>query len=554
MSVIVLTDICNLSCEYCFYSSILVKKRDELIAKGLLKKETIFFDTEEAKKIANRLDDSQTTIDLKKKSIVITGWEPTLHPDFIEIMTYFIRKWFSIHLLTNFAFPSQWKVYKFLQKNKDNFRFLVNFNEIEKQKLSTLTFKNIIDFDYEHLKIGLNLYHDDYNFDDVIDILKQTKNIKTLRIGLPNAQADEWINQWAKIWMIKKGLLNEEQDMKLYTEDLFEQDLESIKETWNWLRYGLLDPKVYEYYHDYLWGALRELIDKLEKNWFGDRINFYIDCWFDYKVLPADVVGYMIQRLYYKNPCSIPNWVCVQVPWTAQQCYSIWNYGNFADVELSYKNYSINDINKFYILSAQLLQNCLLNQVDELNFEMCRGNNLRFFKQLFTKWTFNKWKFVLKDYNISNKGDKDKGYELKDVDYLSKRYIQEYKATKKTTLLFRLFQLFEFCLAHWFLDEARVVLDNSSILILTKKDELWLTLRLHLYEILLKFVSESTRLTKDNQIKKIQPLRDESCKNMEEVAVNIKNEYWELLPNHLLVLFDTVKLVVNKWAYPKNLG
>jgi hypothetical protein len=31
--------------------------------------------------------------------------------------------------------------------------------------------------------------------------------------------------------MIKKGLLNEEQDMKLYTEDLFEQDLESIKET-----------------------------------------------------------------------------------------------------------------------------------------------------------------------------------------------------------------------------------------------------------------------------------------------------------------------------------
>ena len=121
MSVIVLTDICNLSCEYCFYSSILVKKRDELIAKGLLKKETIFFDTEEAKKIANRLDDSQTTIYLKKKSIVITGWEPTLHPDFIEIMTYFIRKWFSIHLLTNFAFPSQWKVYKFLQKNKDNF-------------------------------------------------------------------------------------------------------------------------------------------------------------------------------------------------------------------------------------------------------------------------------------------------------------------------------------------------------------------------------------------------------------------------------------------------
>jgi hypothetical protein len=50
-------------------------------------------------------------------------------------------------------------------------------------------------------------------------------------------------------------------------------------------------------------------------------------------------------------------------------------------------------------------------------------------------------------------------------------------------------------------------------------------LRLHLYEILLKFVSESTRLTKDNQIEKIQPLRDESCKNMEEVAVNIKNEY-----------------------------
>jgi hypothetical protein len=56
------------------------------------------------------------------------------------------------------------------------------------------TKENILQFDYEHLKLGINLYHPDFNFEDIIYILQNTTHIKTLRIGLPNAQADEGIN------------------------------------------------------------------------------------------------------------------------------------------------------------------------------------------------------------------------------------------------------------------------------------------------------------------------------------------------------------------------
>lgn len=547
MSVLVLTDICNLNCDYCFYSTVLSQKKDEMIKKGLLNKDSIYFNIDEAKSIANRLIDSQSVIDINKKSIVITWWEPTLHPEFKEIMQYFFRKWFSIHLLTNFAFPVDWEIAKFLKKHQHYFRFLVNFNEIENQKVASLTKANLINFDYEHIKIGINLYHQNYYFQDVIEILKNTKNIHTIRLWLPNAQVDEGINMW-----VIKGLKNiwqfEESDLDLYKKDLFEQDIESINQTWQGIKYWLLDPKIYSYYKNVLWNELIKFINLLKENNLEDRVDFYIDCWFDYKILPPEVLWFMIQRLHYKNPCSIPNGVCMQIGGTIQQCYSIGNYWNFADVDMNIKNYSIRELNNYYLLSSQLLQHWLLNQIDELKFEMCRWNNLRFFKQLFTKWTFNNWEFVLKDYAISNKGNEKEGYKLKDVIEMSKRYVKEYKNTKKITYLIRGLQLFEFCLTHWYFQEAKNNLKEIESFLIYQKTE-WYAERINFYSLLLWFVSEIIEAHSKKEKEKIAHIREKYEYQLQELSKILRDSYWELLPEHLIKLHWIVKIIVQKWDY-----
>lgn len=550
MSVIVIADACNLSCEYCFYSTVMWAKKEEMVKKGILEKDKVFFNVDELKKMADRIKDSDTTIDIEKRSIVISWGEPTLHPEFIEIMQYFIRKGFSIHLLTNFTFQPKLKIAKFLKKNMKHFRFLVNFNEIWKQRMAINTKENILQFDYEHLKLGINLYHPDFNFEDIIYILQNTTHIKTLRIGLPNAQADEGINMGI-IAAMKKCWVWEDTHLDLYKRDLFQEDIETIKTTWEGIKYGLLDPKVYDFYYNELWGALLRLINELETkkdiNWtlLADKVDFYIDCWFDYKILPKYALGFMLQRLLYKNPCSIPNGVCIQLWWNTQQCYTLWFYWDFAHIQPSSYTNSIWEINKFYILSAQFMQNWLLSQLDELWFEMCRGNNLRFFKQLFTQWTFNKGNFIVKDYNISIVWDEKLGYQLKDVKDMTSTYINAFKETKNKVFLYRVFSLFEYCLVHWYLKEWEQVLQEAQNLMVYSSYDL--VYRIPLYTVILDFVKEVSSCFKNNNKGKIVELREEYVSKLEKSAKIIQETFGELLPKHLKILFWMWKNIINNW-------
>ena len=552
MSVIVIDDICNLNCDYCFYSSVLSEKRDELIKSWKLDKDKIYFNKEYVKKIADKIYESNFEIDLWKKSVVITWWEPTMHPEFIELMKYFILKWLDIHLLTNFVFQKDWEVYKFLQKNKNKFRFLVNFNEISRQPASKITKQNLIDFDYEHIKIWINLYHHNYNFNDVIDILKNTKNIHTIRLWLPNSQVDEWINMWILKSLKDFWYTDEEinQIKQKYKEDLFETDYEHIKNTWKWIEYWLLDKKIYDYYHDILWNELKKFISLLKWNNLDDRVDFYVDCWFDYKILPEDVCWFILQRLHYKNPCSIPNWVCIQTWWAIQQCYSIWTYWNFTKNELTIKWKSIRDLNNYYILSSTFLQFWFLNQIFENNFEMCRWNNLRFFKQLFTRWTFNSWTFELKDYNISQKWNSSIWYELKDVVELTKKYLEWYNETNNILFLTRIFQLIEFNLVHFELENVWKILNEIQLITLKKKTENNFHLCYFYYDILYKFLNELKEITLNKTyFEKQEQLREKYLNDVKEININYNHFYWDQ-PHKQLSKLDTItKTIIKKQIY-----
>lgn len=546
MSVLVLSDTCNLSCDYCFYSTVMAKKREEMLWK-----DNIYFNKDEAIAMANRMADSEINLDLNKRSIVITGWEPTMHPEFIEIMTYFIRKDFEIHLLSNFVFPPNWPIAKFLKKHKAHFRFLVNFNEIGKQRASIITKQNLIALNYEHIKIGVNLYHPDFNFTDIIEVLEQAPNIKTIRLWLPNAQADEGINRGVMMGMQALGIW-EDKYKDLYTQDLFERDLNHIIETWKGLPYGILDKVVYEYYKYQLGGALLKFIHLLEEKNLDERVDFYVDCGFDYKILPKEALGFIMQRLHYKNPCSIPNGVCMQVNGNTQQCYAIGDYGNIKGLNI--KNFSLREVNNFYLLSALLLQHGFLNQIEENKLEMCRGNNLRFFKQLFTKGTFNRGEFVLKDYNISQNWDEKVGYMLKDIKEMLNRYFNAFKQTKQKVLIIRIMQLFEYCLAHLYLNEAQEVLSDLKGLEQLRSVEDSFKERIRLYDILFGFIKENVDIVSNWNKNLLENLKNNYIERLQREANYIRENNKGIIKDYNKNLYSCIKLLVNKWVFlkPKN--
>ena len=272
-----------------------------------------------------------------------------------------------------------------------------------------------------------------------------------------------------EVWIFEDSMLD------MYKKDLFDDDLQCIKDTQEWLKYWLMDEKIHNFYKEYLWKELQRFIWLLKENNLDQRVQFYIDCWFDYKILPEDACWFLLQRLYYKNPCSIPNWVCIQTWWEVQQCYAIWTYWNFTKDRLWIEWKSIRKVNNYYTISSLFLQFWLLNQMHEYKFEMCRWNNLRFFKQLFTKWTFNRWTFTLKDYNISKKWDQQFWYELKDHKELVQNYLNAYKETKHTMFIVRIYQLLEYCFVHFMFDKTTDILWMiQELTLLTLQDTLTL--------------------------------------------------------------------------------
>ena len=176
---------------------------------------------------------------------------------------------------------------------------------------------------------------------------------------------------------------------------------------------------------------------------------------------------------------------------------------------------------------------------------MCRGNNLRFFKQLFTQWTFNKGNFIVKDYNISIVWDEKLGYQLKDVKDMTSTYINAFKETKNKVLLYRVFSLFEYCLVHWYLKEWEQVLQEAQNLMVYSSYDL--VYRIPLYTVILDFVKEVSSCFKNNNKGKIVELREEYVSKLEKSAKIIQETFGELLPKHLKILFWMWKNIINNW-------
>ena len=487
MAIVVLDDICSMTCEYCFYWTQLAQIRKKLIESWKINKDEVYFNKEQFKKVIQKLNDWNFNVAIWWKSIVITWWEPTLHPDFIDMMNTLIKEWFLIHLLSNFWFQPNWEVAKYLNKNKNKFRFLVNLNEVEKQPLAKNTVENLINIDDEKIKVSINLYHTNYNWEYLMKVLKNTKNIHTIRIWLPNPEVS---NIPAK-WILKEFKeMYPNFDYEKYEKDLLEDDIKYIKENNKFIEYWQKDPIIKEYYVK-LANELRKLINLIETELSEERkekIDFYVDCWFDLSLLPDDVYWYIFKRLFYKNTCSIPN-MDVDLRWNIKQCYTISNFWDFNESLNINKWVSFSKARWAYKISSMFFTKWLLRNEDDE--QACTAYHLRMYYQLF-------WK--LKDWKIKNWEDPTKiiKQDLKDVNIID-RYIKLYKETKNELFLKRILQYIEFTFAIWRFDLADKAIQKSKFIIWMLNLDSQLDYRMNYYDLLNSFIKELIKNWKEDQ-------------------------------------------------------
>ena len=524
MAIVVLDDLCSMSCEYCFYWSHLIKIRKKLIEQWKINKDDIYFKKEKLLKVIKKLNDWNFNISLWWKSIVITWWEPTLHPEFIEMMNYLIKNWYIIHLLSNFSFDPNSKVANFLKKNIDKFRFLVNLNEVDKQKLSKNTMQNLINLDDDKIKISINLYHTNYNWSYLFEVLEKTKNINIIRLWLPNPEVSEWIAKW-----IMKEFLElywDKFNKEKYEKDLFEEDINSILNNNEFVKYWQKDDVVKEYYEklaNEIYKLKNFIENKLDKK-RAEKIKFYLDCWFDLSLFNNEIYWFLFKRLYYKNTCSIPN-MDVDLKWNIKQCYTISNFWDF-DEKLNINNVSFSQAKWNYKISSIFFTKWLLR--NEEKEQACTAYHLRMYYQLW--WDLEKLWWKLKIWVDPTKEIKN---EIR-KDYLEKidKYINLYKKTNNEKFLIRFLQFIEFNFTLHDFDIIEKILIKYWMKI--RKNDNQYDFYIQYYKLIIDYIKEIKKNKYD-----ILNIREKFKEKLNKLRKRF-NQYYQTLPKDNIKNLDFI--------------
>ncbi len=172
MSNVLLTDYCNRGCAYCF-----ARSKVEMDSDG---------SHGHAGQIT--MDRLEIVVDFLKRSRIGTftalGGEPTLHPDFQEIMDYVYAQGLQVRIFTN-GLIDQDKLEYLARADHRRTRLIVNVNhpsEYSKaQWEATLrTLETISDVS----SLGFNIYRKDFEPDFLIDLTMKHRLIKIIRLGL----------------------------------------------------------------------------------------------------------------------------------------------------------------------------------------------------------------------------------------------------------------------------------------------------------------------------------------------------------------------------------
>ena len=152
MANILLTNVCNQKCPYCFAAEQLKLKKVEMSFRDF-------------KVVLNLLEKSG------EKTIRLMGGEPTLHSNFKKFINYIFSHNLQPHLFTNGLFSGE--IADFLTRKEDNIKYSFNINPPEmysfkRWKTILKNFKKITTF--KNSLIGAVIWQKDFNIDYLISL------------------------------------------------------------------------------------------------------------------------------------------------------------------------------------------------------------------------------------------------------------------------------------------------------------------------------------------------------------------------------------------------
>jgi sulfatase maturation enzyme AslB (radical SAM superfamily) len=171
---LIINDTCNRACPYCFARSKVGFSDDSARADG--------------KDIS--LDNFERYLDFHVRSAMpqlkLLGGEPTLHPEFMELLRRAHARGLQVMVFTNGLWPrkvreglqaiplAEWKV-----------KFLFNVNEPHMQPASQLQrVKECIKIAGAQGQCGFNIFHEDFDLQFIPDLIDSAEMSRDLRLGL----------------------------------------------------------------------------------------------------------------------------------------------------------------------------------------------------------------------------------------------------------------------------------------------------------------------------------------------------------------------------------
>lgn len=169
---LILTDVCNRACPYCFAQS-KVSLADREVA-GV------------AAPIS--LDNYELVLDFLEKSSVpelkLLGGEPTTHPEITRIVERGLARGLVITIFSNGLWSSRVQQL-FRQPNTDGVRFLINVNEPARQSgQENARQHRALEIAGERASLGFNIYRSDFDLRFVADLIDRHGLRREVRLGL----------------------------------------------------------------------------------------------------------------------------------------------------------------------------------------------------------------------------------------------------------------------------------------------------------------------------------------------------------------------------------
>ena len=191
---IILTEYCNLKCPYCFANKMIDNATD-------CKNITI----EQLQQILLWLMPTAITRDFK---IGLIGGEPTLHPQFNEILNI-INHFCSRTNSHSIIFTNGLKINNFIHLIGEKMSILVNVNKLDKKKNDQLIHNLYIInklkwFANKKVTLGCNLYLEETNYQYFWDIVNLFPDIQIVRMSVCAPNSTELINDKDKYYQKMK--------------------------------------------------------------------------------------------------------------------------------------------------------------------------------------------------------------------------------------------------------------------------------------------------------------------------------------------------------------